>query len=619
MPDLWRTPRGDNRDKDRVRDASDIVRVVGELVALRPKGREFVGLCPFHNDHSPSMHVVPGKQIFHCFVCGSGGDVFTFVQKFHKMEFREALEYLAQRAGIELTPRRHAESAGPEQDPGVGRRELLEASALANDFFRSILRTEHGKAAHGLIERRGIAPAMVEQFQIGCSPARWDGLLLTLRGKNFPERAFAEAGLLKKRENADGHYDAFRNRLMFPIHDQTGRVIAFGARRIDDEDEPKYLNSPESRIFNKSATLYALHHASRAIQTEGFALITEGYTDAIACHQGGFGNAVATLGTALTREHARILRRMCDTVVLLFDGDEAGQRAADRAIEVLFAEPLDVRIATLDRYTDAKDPDELLKRPDGPDVFRNVLSAATDLLEQRFTRLRESLKGAGVAALSRAVEEQVARLVELGLRDLPPVRQKLIVKRLAQVAGVDENTITRAIPGGRAARPNRQPEGRAGDPVGETPDPSAALASAALASADHLLGCVLCDGSLWSTLGAKRDFIGPAEYRWPVLARVAEIVSELGDRGERPDLAAVLSASEDGELQAAAVALASRVDRETDRDADRLHAHWRECLKRAEMDRARVAPPGDLLAAIELKKRTHALGGDRRVLPRPVD
>ncbi|MBK9189863.1 MAG: DNA primase [Phycisphaerales bacterium] len=609
MPDQNRNFTLGDADKEKVRAATDIVRLVGEHVALKPKGREYVGLCPFHDDHSPSMNVVPSKQIFHCFVCGSGGDAFTFVQKLHRMEFREAIEYLAQRAGIELTPRREAAA---DERPGVSRRSLMDAGALAVDFFRTVYRhNDHGRAARAIVDRRGITPEMVEQFQIGAAPSRDDGLLLTLRGKKLPEAPFVEAGLIKRSQRGEGFYDGFRNRLMFPIHDMTGRVIAFGARRINDEDEPKYLNSPESPVFKKSGTLYAIHHASRAIQTEGLAIIAEGYTDAIACHQAGFRNVVATLGTALTRDHARVLRRLCSSVTLLFDGDSAGQKAAERAIEVLFAEPIDVRIAMLDTHTDAKDPDELLKREGGAETLRAVLAGATDVLDYRFARLAVGLKGAGIAALSRAVEEQVERLVELGLRDVEPIRQKLIVRRLAQVAGVDEATIARVIPGGRASP--RQAPTKAESTLADI----AWLTSGTMGAREHLLGCILCDGSLDAGLASRRDFIAPTEYRWPVLAKVADMVNELSSRGQRPDLAAILRASDDDELKAAAVALAARIDRETDRDTERLHEHWRACLHRVELDQAHRASGGGLMDTIELKRRAHALGADRRVLPRP--
>lgn len=614
VPGLWQ----DNGDKERVRDAASIDRVVGEVVALKPKGRELVGLCPFHDDHRPSMAVIPAKGIFHCFVCQTGGDVFTFVQKFHKMEFREALEFLAERFGVPLAPRRAPEPGAQE---GPGRGELFDVNAAAAAFFRAVLgHAEHGRAARSLIERRGLSDAMVEQFGIGASPDRWDGLVLKARQAGWNERALLDLGLLKPRDSG-GIYDAMRNRLIFPIHDQTGRVIAFGGRRIDDADEPKYLNSPETRLFDKSKTLYGLHLASRAIQSEKAAIITEGYTDAIACHQGGFANAVATLGTALTREHARVLRRMCETVVLLFDGDAAGQRAADRATEVFFAEPLDVKICTLNRFTDAKDPDELLKREGGSEVFRRALAASTDLLEYRFARMRERLAGAGLSALARAVEEEIASLVSLGLRDVPPIRQALVVKRLAALSGLDEATIRRAIPAGRAARPAaRGEETSAGAAHGASASAELAEVGTTGLPEAHLLGCILCDGELFLALtGGQRDLIAPEAYRSGLLRSLANIVAEVARAGRTPDLEGVLREAEGEAVQSAAVALQSRIESITGGDPERVRDHFRGCVVSAEQKRGRVALGGATLQErIELKRRQHAaLGADRTILPKP--
>ncbi len=300
----------DRSDVDRVKDATDIVRLVGEHVALRPKGREYMGLCPFHDDHSPSMHVVPHKQFYKCFSCGAAGDVFKFVQDFLKMDFPEALEFLADRAGITLERRKRQEQDADAPADSISKKDLFAANAMAASFYRAMLKHEQGVAGRAVIERRGISREMVEEFQLGVSPDRWDGLILTAQKQGFSAGLLGAAGLIKAREGSNGHYDAFRNRVMFPICDRTGRVIAFGARKIKDEDEPKYLNSPETRLFNKSGTLYALHLALRTIQQTRTAIITEGYTDVIACHQGGFPNAVATLGTAMTHaEHAAELRR----------------------------------------------------------------------------------------------------------------------------------------------------------------------------------------------------------------------------------------------------------------------------------------------------------------------
>jgi DNA primase len=640
---------GGSDDVRRVKDACDIVRIIGDHVALKPKGREFVGLCPFHQDSKPSMTVVPSKQIFHCFACGTGGDVLGFVQKFLRMEFREALEYLADRSGVTLTPRNAQRANLPPGAPApTSRADLLRACATATAFFRAILNhPEHGTAARHILASRGVSDAMIDSFHLGASPDRWDGLLKTIQSKGLDPRPFIDAGLLKPRDDGSA-YDALRNRIIFPIHDPAGRVVAFGGRKIDPEDEPKYLNSPETRLFNKSATLFALFQASRPIQASQRALITEGYMDAIACHQGGFTNAVATLGTSLTRDHATILRRLCHTVILLFDGDSAGQRATDRAAEIFFAEPIDVRIATLADHTDAKDPDELLKRPDGAQVFSRVLDNATDLLDYRFARLRAKLAGQGGAALARAVDDELAALVQLGLARVSPIRHRLIVRKLAQLSGLDEATILRAVPVGRAgpawSAPQASPspfdtsdadDADASDAYDATgsapgltsgPSPEARRAAAARATEarveatrltsrpldahEHLMACLLCEGDLYTTLDApSRDLLAPDAFASPVLRVLARVVDAIAEREQgptTPHLTNVLDAlarpeDHEGDLlapespaldaafleaaRAAAVALATRVHTLTGGDPAALHANWRSTLARASLER----------------------------------
>jgi DNA primase len=238
-------------DKAKVKDASPIERVIGDVLALKPKGRELVGLCPFHEDRRPSMNVIPSKQIFHCFVCQTGGDVFTFVQKYHNMDFREALEYLAERANITLTPWKPERGAAPVETGQPTRPEMFRASATASEYFRKILQhPQHGVLAREVIAKRGLTPWAVEEFGLGASADRWDGLEVAVRSAHLDLAPFLSAGLFKKRENGEGFYDTFRARLMFPIQDKTGRVVAFGARAIKEGDEPKYLNSPETPIFN---------------------------------------------------------------------------------------------------------------------------------------------------------------------------------------------------------------------------------------------------------------------------------------------------------------------------------------------------------------------------------
>ena len=554
-------------DRQRVRDASDIVSVIGEHLSLKAKGREYACLCPFHDDHNPSMSVVPHKQIFHCFVCGAGGDVFTFVQRYHSMDFREALEFLAERSGIELTRRK------PQGQPALGgseisRQDLVEANRVAADFFKAIFtHPEHGVVAREVAQRRQLTPEMIEAFAIGASPDRWDGLLTTVRSKSLDEAHFRAAGLIKPKDNG-GDYDALRNRLIFPIHEHpTGRVIAFGARRLNDEDEPKYLNSPETPVFNKSKTLFGLHQAARSIQKQGQAIIVEGYTDVIACHQAGITNVVGTLGTALTTQHAAVLRRLCDTVVLLFDADEAGQRAADRALEVLFSEEIDIRVAA--GAEGAKDPDELLRTENGIEAFNTMVSDAIDLLDFRFGRLRASLAGAGIAETSRVLGDEMSRLNELGLDRLRPLRKKLIIRKLAQIAGVDEQTLREAIPGGRKfARQETQIEVK--DVLGRS-----------LGARESVLGAVLCDPTVWMGIGHdERDLLAAPLFESEALRAVADAVHLLDEDGRRPALADVLGELDSAEAQSAAVELERIVSVQTGGKGERFNDYWRQCLDR---------------------------------------
>lgn len=571
------TTHHNNDDRQRVLDATDIVRLIGDHVTLRAKGREYVGLCPFHDDHKPSMCVVPHKQMYHCFSCGAGGNAFGFVRNYHKMGFREALEYLAERAGITLAPWRPQRAAGPdshgvesEPDGTTDRSAILWANLTGSGFFRTILsNAEHGKSAREMIAKRGITPQMVEAFGLGAAPDMWDGLSQTITKKKLDPGPFVKAGLLKPRDSG-GHYDAFRNRLMFPIQDQIGRVIAFGARRLKEEDEPKYLNSSDSPVFNKSATLYGLYQAAQEIRRSRQVIVTEGYMDTIACHQAGIRNAVATLGTALTAANANILRRLCDTVVLLFDGDQAGQKAADRAVEVFFAVPVDLKIAVLSAGTDAKDPDELLKREGGAGILERIIERAVDPLTLLFGRVRSTLEGQGVSAQSRIVDEFLNRLVDLGLRPVDrEMRYQLIVKRLAAITGVEWGAISGALSQRlQGQRRRAEQTGAVEKPERKRMDP-----------ADHLLGCILCEPALLLSLEqSDRGLLGSESVEPGARRQVAQAVAGVFARGGAPDLQSVLLELDDPGAQQCATTMARTVEQLTGGLAPRLHAHWEACL-----------------------------------------
>ncbi|MCA9284240.1 MAG: DNA primase [Phycisphaerales bacterium] len=427
--------------------------LIGEHVVLKRQGREHVGLCPFHDDRSPSMHVVThkGTSFYKCFACGTGGNAIDFVMGYHHMEFGEALRHLAERAGIQLS------HTGRSRAPGeIGRAELLEANLLAMRYFRKLLTNAKtsdagaGRAASAgvgaarIIAERRITDAMSEAFGLGAAADRWDGLLETIRARGGDERAFLAAGLLRSRQEGNGSYDTFRNRLIFPICDELGKPIAFGGRKINPEDEPKYVNSPESPLFSKSRILYGLHLAKQAILARRTVVVTEGYTDVIACHQAGLDNVVATLGTALTRDHARVLKRLCETVILLFDGDEAGMKAADRAVEVFFAEPIDVRICTL---PDGLDPDDLLRQPDGRARFESALAQSEDALTHMVRRFALQFSGAqSLSGRQQRLEAMLSHLASLGFASVGGVRKRLVLSALSDLTGVPMHEIERSLP-----------------------------------------------------------------------------------------------------------------------------------------------------------------------------
>ena len=524
-------------DKLKVLEASDIAQVIGEYVKLVPNGREFKCLCPFHDDRNPSMYVVPHKRMYYCFVCGAGGDVFTFIQKYHGIGFGEAIKMLAERAGIELTRRRPQ----PGEQRGPSRTELIDANRAAQAFFRAILSThESGADARALVERRGISLEMVEKFAIGASPDRWDGLLSTVRTKNLDESAFLTLGLLKRKDGPEP-YDALRNRLIFPIHGESGDPIAFGGRRVDDDDEPKYLNSPETPLFNKSKTLFGLPQARDAIRKSGRAVIVEGYTDVIACHQAGLTDVIGTLGTAFTEGHAQKLRGQCKEIVLLFDGDEAGQNAADRALGVLFGSRLDIRVAMLTGQTEAKDPDELLKADGGAETLAEILDKAEPVIDRWARRIREKQADMGPAGRARYLEEQVERLADTGLESMAPIERESLLADMAEVLGVPGRLVADAYQSARLR--GRRPAG--------TDETAVEFKPAAMRGIDRFrlraIACLL-DPAAAESIAARRADAARAlttdlEGCPPPLAAIVESAAETIAGGGTLDAAMLLAQS----------------------------------------------------------------------------
>ena len=350
---------------EEVRSRNDIVDVISQYVHLQKKGSSYFGLCPFHNEKTPSFSVTPSKQMYYCFGCGAGGNVFTFLMEYENFTFGEAMEALAQRAGVQLPERQMSGEARREADR---RGRLLEINREAARYFYMLLRSEKGKAAYRYFSGRGLSPETMQKFGLGYSDKYRDDLYRYLRSKGYEDGILKDSGLVTIDERRGG-YDKFWNRAMFPIMDANSKVIAFGGR-VMGEGEPKYLNSPETPVFNKSRTLYGLHLARKTRRPQ--MILCEGYMDVIALHQAGFDNAVASLGTALTEGHAGILRRYTKEVYLSYDSDGAGQKAALRAIPILRDAGITCKVINMSPH---KDPDEFIKAL-GPEAYEERIARA---------------------------------------------------------------------------------------------------------------------------------------------------------------------------------------------------------------------------------------------------
>ncbi|OGW26654.1 MAG: DNA primase [Nitrospirae bacterium GWC2_57_13] len=425
----------------RVRDSVDIVDLVSGYVSLKKTGKNYVGLCPFHTEKTPSFTVNPDKQIFHCFGCGAGGDAFKFIGTQEGLNFPEAMRRLAERSGVALPEdqRSRQEDAGDREEREV----LRSAIAEAEFYFRRELEGPAGAAASDYLKRRGVSEVAAKDFSLGYARPEWDGLLRHLTQKGIAPALLEKAGLVVQRSSGDGYYDRFRGRIIFPIRDVSGTVIAFGGRVMDDT-LPKYLNSPETPLYSKSNVLFGLDRAKEAGRKLGYFIIVEGYLDALACHQFGVQNAVATLGTALTEGHLRLLRRFAKKVVLIFDPDPAGVKAALRGLDLFATSGMKVNVVSL---PDGEDPDTFLHRR-GRDAFTEQLRGSVKFME--FV-LGQVARGGRKAP----IDEKVERAGEmLGfIAKLPSaIERDHYLKRTAEAFDLDEGLLRREMPSGGPTR-----------------------------------------------------------------------------------------------------------------------------------------------------------------------
>jgi len=426
--------------KDQIRQSVDIVDLVSGSIDLRRQGRGYVGLCPWHNDSRPSLQVNQERQTWKCWVCDIGGDIFNFVMKREGCDFVEALRILADRAGIELEPQRQKKvEPGSPDDKNT----LYQAAAWAEkQFHEFLLRSEAAGVAQRYVEERGITPASVEKFRIGFSPDSWNWILDRARNTPYTPAVLEAIGLLGRSQSTGNLYDRFKGRVIFPIRDTQGRTIAFGGRILPQfagETSAKYINSPETRLFSKSDQLYALDIARHNITQSREITVVEGYTDVVMCHQHGVGDVVAVLGTALNERHLPVLRRFADTVYLILDGDEAGQRRTNQILELFVAAQMDLRILTL---PEEFDPDEYLQEHGG-EAFKQLRRGAVDALEHK---LRTSTRGIDLARDTHRANAALEDILRTIAQSMPPgsidatsLRAHQLLSRVARDFRIDES------------------------------------------------------------------------------------------------------------------------------------------------------------------------------------
>ncbi|MCE5263004.1 MAG: DNA primase [Deltaproteobacteria bacterium] len=425
-----RGPIPDHPDhKEEIRRRTDIVSLIGEYVTLRKAGRNYLGLCPFHQEKTPSFNVSPDKQIFYCYGCGEGGDVFSFLMKLNHLTFPEALRQLAGKVGVVIPER----SMSPEEKDRYSLGEQIRrVNGLAADYYSRMLQSPAGEGAREYLKKRGIGEEAIGTFRIGLAPEGWRNLCDFLERKGIPPKLVEQAGLAIPRagEGAKGHYDRFRGRLMIPIEDVDGRVIAFGGR-VMGAAEPKYMNSPESPVYTKGANLYGLSRTREAIRQAGFSLLVEGYFDLIALWGAGIQNVVATLGTALTRPQVDLLRRYAPRVAAVFDPDEAGRKALSRSLELFLAGNVHAKAVIL---PDGQDPDDFV-RTRGREEMEALLARAVPMVDYY---VDEILGGRGTLEEDRdKLREAVAFLCRIG----DAVERNLFIKKVAERLNVDEGVL----------------------------------------------------------------------------------------------------------------------------------------------------------------------------------
>lgn len=509
-----------------VKEANDIVDVIGGYLTLHSVGGKFKGLCPFHDDHRPSFDVDPRWQNYRCWSCGKSGDVFTFVQEKERIDFREALEMLARRAGITLE-----KTGGAPQDRGRAR--MLEVILWAAEQYQRCLHdSPMAETARKYVADRGLNAETVARFGLGFAPPTGDWLVQRAAAAGMPDDILEKIGLIAQRNEGNGWYDRFRDRVIFPIRTARGQTIAFGGRILPtspslqrENPPPKYYNSPETPLFTKSEHLYGIDLARQAAATAGYLAVVEGYTDVLMAHQAGIPQVVATLGTSLTSRHVQHLRRLVPRVVLVFDADAGGAGGVDRALEIFVTQELELAVATLPQ---GLDPCDLLVK-EGPEPFRKALVGAADALDFKLNQVLADGSATSVEGRRLAID------AVLGIIAIAPevpgqggqVKRELILSRIAHRLAVREETLWKRL------AELRKSGGSERKPPRETPKDDEPKAGPAAPHERELLEVLLADPDLVPLAAGE---IGPERIEHAGLRRLLQGLYRLQAAGERPEL-----------------------------------------------------------------------------------
>ncbi len=527
---------------EQVSSANDIVEIISQYVPLKRAGRHLKACCPFHQEKSPSFMVQPEKQMFHCFGCGAGGDVFSFLMRHENMTFPEALKSLAERAHITLPER------SSHRDDGGQKEKLYEVCQTAADIYHDLLLKETGAAARAYLAKRLITEEIIREFKLGWAPNEWRALFDRMILKKYPEALLKQAALIQQSPKGN-YYDTFRGRLMFPIQNLQNKVIAFGGRLIADEEGPKYLNSPETPIFFKRRELFGLNLAKKHINREWPNLIlVEGYMDFLALYQHGFKNAVATLGTALGEDHVRLMRRFVEEVIVVYDGDKAGEAASLRGLEILLEGGMQVKLVSLPK---GEDPDDFLNKR-GNDAFASLLKNARDFFDYKLQILLERYPRQDALGVSKISRE----MFETFLKVKNTVMLSEYFKRLSRALQIDENSLRTEF-----AHLNKK-----GDAPRERPREVAPANLEAVKPAPEELLLLVLMAEVPPFCDRACEVLKEADLKTPVSRQLFEYLRQMSEQGKKCTLSGLLNRIPDLQYREQLVAVMASLDETAERE-----------------------------------------------------